>query len=1049
MNVRRLVQMLALLIAFASVPICHAQGISASIGGIVKDRSDLAIPGTEITLTNKETRVASSTLTNKSGVYRVPGLRPGGYVLHAEKHGFKYAELQNIQLTVGQELVQDIRLQVGTVDQVVSVNVEEAEVNTSNGAVTTVIGKQLIDNLPVNGRSLATLFELTPGVLQAPSSSQNPGGFIVNGQRASANNLMIDGVSGNVSLTPTFGSNVGGVGLPTSASGGTNGILPMDAIEEFRIQTSTYSAEFGRSPGAQIQVRSRGGSDRFHGTVFEYFRNQALDATDWFVKHAGKTEPALRMNDFGGTLSGPILHGRLFGLVAHETLLMHQPRFSTFDVPSMSTKQTAAPSLRPFLAVFPDGNSTSSSCPNADPSCDPAKAGADIYDNSYLNIVVDHSTSTRVDYKMNPKLSLFERVNIAPSSIDLRSVPGGGLESVDYYTSTTGMTFVASPRLVDEANVGYARTGASDQQHLIGGVGSDTTGVDASIAALRLPPNAYLTFATPIGTYNSGTSYGNTQNQWNLVNTVSMNIGRHLLKGGVDYRRSSPSIVEGSELTLSTGYKSLQNIATGVLESVNLFASAPLSSPAFKFLYNNLSVFAQDTWRITDRLTIDYGVRWEVTPPPSDGHGGPLAITGPLDNLSEVETAAPGTPLWSTTYTNIAPRFGFAYRVNRSTRFGTVVRGGFGRFYDTGTTSAVTNTLAGAYPYSASVTVSNITLGQINTNALTLQSAVLPQASLNVYDPNLKLPRTYQWSLILDQSLGSRATIGVSYIGNEGRALLIRGLHGNKVSPLATNLLLTTNGGSSKYEALQIQAKGAVFGGLSGIVGYTWSHALDDIDDEFSQTTTNAPLQFASSGFDIRHMFSVGAHWAGPPAGRRTFVDVIRSGWSMDAITKLQTASPLTVTAQTNPAFTQLYNATPRADIVPGVQAVIENPTYPGGKGLNRAAFTSPPSSPVRQGTSGRNAYRLFGLTQFDLAVSKQLFRTERLNVLLRIDGFNVLNTPNFSSVSTGLSSATFGQATNTYAGSYGSTGADNPSTNQVFANGAPRNIQASLKMTF
>ncbi len=314
--------------------------------------------------------------------------------------------------------------------------------------------------MPLNGNDLTTLFELTPGtLLNAGGSPSVGGGFSVNGQRPTANYVTVDGTSAEAYM-PTLSASVmsnTGASIATSASGGTNGILPVDAVEEYRMDTATYTAENGRTPGGQIQVRTRSGTNQFHGTLFENFRNQILDAEDWFTKYNHLKQAQLRMNEFGGTLGGPVLiphlfngRNRLFFFVANDNLVLDQPNTNTQSkVPDASLIPGAYSAFKTWLSVFPAGNG--GQVPNI-PSFD-------YFNASYPNLIRDHTTSIRLDGQLPRSIHAFFRANIAPSSAVVPSTSGEAVNGqgshVNINTYTGGLTIPLGVHAVDELTVNH------------------------------------------------------------------------------------------------------------------------------------------------------------------------------------------------------------------------------------------------------------------------------------------------------------------------------------------------------------------------------------------------------------------------------------------------------------------------------------------------------------------------------------------------------------------------------------------------------------------
>ncbi len=288
-------------------------------------------------------------------------------------------------------------------------------VNTENATVSTVVDRQFAENLPMNGRSFQTLIQLTPGVVVVPTNVVDAGQFSVNGQRAASNYWMVDGVSANVGVSSGAvpGNGFGGTLASFSALGGTNSLVSVDAMQEFRIQTSTYAPEFGRTPGAQVSIATRSGTNQFHGTLFNYLRNDVLDANDWFADNAGLVKPKERQNDFGGTFGGPIFKSRTFFFFSYEGLRLRLPQIALSTVPDLAARQSAIAAMQPYLNAFPLPNGT-----------DDAATGAAQFNASYSNAASLDAYSIRFDHKLNAAWSLFGRYNDSPSRIVGRNGAG-------------------------------------------------------------------------------------------------------------------------------------------------------------------------------------------------------------------------------------------------------------------------------------------------------------------------------------------------------------------------------------------------------------------------------------------------------------------------------------------------------------------------------------------------------------------------------------------------------------------------------------------------
>ena len=346
----------ALVIVFLA-QILSAQSPNGNINGLISDPSGGSITGADIIAVNDGTGVQYVAKTNNEGIYVLPNIPPGLYRFQVAKPGFKTIVKPDIVINVQDAISLNFTLPVGATVETVTVEGGRPLVDTESSAVSTVVDRHFAENLPMNGRSFQTLIQLTPGVVVTPSNAFDAGQFSVNGQRTDANYWMVDGVSANIGVGLTnigsAGAAVGGSVGSFSAQGGTNSLASVDALQEFRVETSTYAPEFGRAPGAQVSIVTRSGTNRFHGTAFDYLRNDIFDANDWFASHAGLKKPEERQNDFGGTVGGPIRPDRAFFFFSYEGLRLRLPQVAQSQVPDLAARQNASVALRPFLNAYP------------------------------------------------------------------------------------------------------------------------------------------------------------------------------------------------------------------------------------------------------------------------------------------------------------------------------------------------------------------------------------------------------------------------------------------------------------------------------------------------------------------------------------------------------------------------------------------------------------------------------------------------------------------------------------------------------------------------
>lgn len=1055
-----------LLLVLVFAPSSSGQSESASLSGTIVDRSGGLIPDAEVAVVNVDTNVTFETKTNGAGVYNVPFLKPGHYRILVSKPGFKQIDLSDVTLNVQDSVNRNFTLEVGGTSETIIVNADDLKVNTTDASVSTVVDRHFAENLPMNGRSFQTLIDLTPGVVLTPSSEGAEGQFSVNGQRTAANYWMVDGVSANVGIGANYngGNGVAGTIGSFSVLGGTNSLVSVDAMQEFRIQTSTYAPEFGRTPGGQISIVTRSGTNQFHGTVFDYLRNSDLDANNWFADEAGLNKPAERQNDFGGTFSGPILKDQTFFFFSYEGLRLRLPQTTFSSVPDINARQNADPATRPFLNAYP--------LPNGP---DNAATGVAQFDASYSNPAMLDAYSLRVDQKLGSKVNLFGRYNYSPSTADDRGAstlyPLSEVlaASVTTQTGTAGFTLAAAPFVVNDFRFNYSHTASSGRNYL------DDFGGAVPPAALPLP-SPYSTkngafeftiFGLSQPYLTTGSFSSNTQRQINLVDDLSVQKGTHNLKFGVDYRRLTPSF-EPSLYTQDVLFLDVPSAVTN-----NLGAAVLFSARNSTVLLQNLGIFAQDTWHINSRLTFTYGLRWDMDFAPSSTSGPALpAVTGyNLSNLSGLALAPAGTPPFTTTYGNVAPRLGLAYQAAQIPGWGLVFRGGFGMFYDLAT-SQVGDLLGTSYPFGASTFIFGPGFGGTATFPLGSADAAPPPitpaqlsssgATLAALDPHLKLPYTLEWNVALQQQLGDQQSVSLSYIGSVGRRL-IQSAYILSPNESFYQADLIGNTASSDYNAFQAQFQRRLSHGLQALASYTWSHSIDDGSNGTFGVGPNSFVPGVSansnrgpSDFDFRNTFSAGLTYAIPAPHINTPTSAILGGWSLENVIHAWSAPPVNVYYSQfeflSGAFTQV-----RPDIIPGVPLYLTGSQYPGGKALNPAAFTSPPldsdGNPIRQGNLGRNFLRGFGATQWDFAVHRDFPIRESLKLQFRVEMFNVLNHPNFAPPVGDLQSPQsinpqFGLSTQTLSDSLGGP-AGLGGFSSLYQVGGPRSVQLALKLVF
>ena len=1027
-----------LLLILCIAPCAIAQSTNATISGVVVDPSGRVIPDADIEILNAATGVHYSSKTNSDGIYSLSILPPGEYLVQISKGGFKTLIKPGIVLNVQSALALNFTLPVGATSESVTVEAGAPLINTTDASVSTVIDSKFVKNMPLNGRSFQDLISMTPGVVtqspQAASSLGYSGDFSVNGQRTESNYYTVDGVSANVGAGNSFGgaqpASSGSIAA-TSALGTTQSLISVDALQEFRVDSSTYSAEYGRTPGGQFSFLTRSGTNQLHGSAFDYLRNDFFDANDWFNDHYDTPKPALRQNDFGGTLGGKLLipgvhdgKDKSFFFGSYEGLRLTQPQAAQIQyVPDASLRSAAPTLLQPILNAFPQ----------------PTPGGID-YGNlaqfieSYSLPSQIDSGSIRIDQVITPKVSFFFRFGDTPSVSSSRYLSNVTKQHLDSQTYTVGITDQLSSSISNDFRLGYARSNSRQSTTL------DSFGGASPInLANPIGLGAYSGAAVDFEIYvpGVGLSYVNTNEtsnelrQWNLTDNANLSVGRHQFKVGVDFRRIRSPLNPVSTEAVPI-YESSASVVNNSADEL-ILAKSSNATPIF----NEFAAFAQDEWHASSRLNLSLGLRWEVNPPPTEAQGNDAyTLLGSVANPSSLTLAQRGTPLWQTSYYNFAPRLGLAWRAHERSGWETVFRAGGGVFFDTDNQFASLG-FSGLGFYASNVsfgTALPVTATQLNFST----AAVAPYTSSTAFafPRHLQLPYTLQWNTALQQALGDHQSITFSYVASNGRRLLQEQTRSiASLNPNFSSIAYLATGDTSNYQALQIQFQRSISHGVQALASYTWSHSLD-----YGSTYSALTLTRGNSDFDLRHNLQGGLSWDLPSIRSVGLLSGIANGWGLDGRIMVRTGFPITIYGNylTDPSTGQNYYSS--VNLIANVPAYLYGSQYPGGKALNPSAFTYPSGSDP--GNAPRNFLRGFGEAQINLAVRREFHVHDALRLQFRAEAFNLPNHPNFGNVDSFLGDATFGQATQMLNQSLGTVASQ-------YQQGGPRSMQFALKLIF
>lgn len=1103
---------------------CHGQGITGSLVGRAADASGLPVGGVGITALHKATGQRFRGTTGGTGEYALPGLPLGEYSVEAEKEGFKKSVRENAQVLQEQKLRVDFSLEIGAVAERVVVTAAPPLLLTETSRLETVIDRERIADMPTNGRNFMDVLLLFPGVNE---------GIEVN--FGAADNLSPTGGDSTVSVSGgRLQSNVYLLNGIVDTDGRQNlmALQPsLDTIEQVSVNRSTNSAEFGRSGAGQINVVTRSGGAQLHGSIFEYFRNDALDARGFFNNLNNSRKEVRRQNQFGGTLGGPVVipklyngRDRTFFFAAYEgsririgssgfaqvpTALERQGDFSAdkFAIYDPLTTNSADGARQPFPGNrIPTGRISAVARKALDkfyPSPNiPADRGVNNYFNSQATITSNNQFNGRIDHRFSDRdtISGIYFFNDRPQQTP-RSVLPGLLNTHNVRSQNLGLTYlrIVNPRVFNEAKFGFSRarygeiSGAAYKENIVGELGiagSDQTPVNWGAPSLAIL-GGYTGISDPNPTWRRN-------NTFQYVDNFSVTRGAHSLRMGAEVRRSQINNREdrGSRgsLTFSGVYTSSLTVTptavTTATGSGDGFADFLLGFPSRSsrsvgdslqnYLRNtSWNLYFNDDWKVTPHLTINLGVRYELTPPYVDKHDQLVnVLIGP--NFGSFAKVFPGQKnpfdgtilprsLVVTDYNNVGPRVGFAYQI----RSKTVVRAGYGIFYSSPPADITLFNLGNQVPLYMLQSVNYDTATQPRTGILApsltfanpFTGPLNGQTSFGV-EYGMRTPYTQQWNFNLQREVSRGLTVEAAYVGSlalklEQQVALDRGQQVQRpdgsiylappVSPgLWSNVsapggaLMSMGGAASNYHALQLTATQRYRNGLSFLAAYTWGKSIDNSSERGGHRSSAGTAQNwadlrndrSLSGFDIRKRFTVSYSYElpfKPPLG------ALLGGWHVSGITSLSTTTPRTARSNTALNLTGVYSSAERSNTtgisqyLPRDQRTIEH--Y-----FNTAAFTAPQPIPGSNpllyyfGTSGRNTIVGPGRVNFDVAALKDLRLAEHLALQFRAEAFNVFNVTNF-----GLDSQSV----------LDSAGRPNPSFGRVGQTWPHRKLQLSMRLSF
>jgi hypothetical protein len=1086
----------------------NAQVTGATLTGTVSDGSGAVIPNVQVQIKNEATGETRSVTVDSAGIYSVPNLLPALYDVTVSAPGFATAEQKGVRLTVGAQQLLNFKMTIGQVTQKVEVTDAPPTVQLTDSSVGGVIGQETVAQLPLNGRDWTQLATLQPGVDSVGSIQANTGSpdrarrgygvqMTVSGSRPTQNNYRIDGISVNDYTN----------GGPGSVEGSTLGV---DAVQEFSVLTSNYSAEYGRTSGGVINALTKSGTNRFHGTAYEFFRNSALDTRNYF--DPPNEIPAFRRNQFGGSLGGPIFKDRTFFFADYEGLRQNQGITSSVPVPSMAARQGILCSIP---QPGPGGCSPHqvTGAFNPDPATGVDKAvlpylslwgapnaglvgNGDVgfYQFTAPHITTENFGTGRLDHRFSTRDNIFASYQY-DSAAATQPDPANDV----LIENSTGRAYVAleETHVFSSSVINAARFGLNRSLHTSGAAkainpGSANPGLGESPGAdnpqIDVPP--YISIQAGL---NQVELLDFFENSYQGYDDLFITRGRHSLKLGFVAERVQLNAYDPAPFgDIAFGTLADPN-NNGFLTNNPIVLFAPLPSAPFLRFHFRSSIFGgyfQDDFRLRPNLTLNLGMRYEMSTVPSESNGKLSALHSPYNQTFQ-DTIVGHTVFSNPTYHNFEPRIGFAWDPFGNGK--TSVRGGFGVFDVLPLPYLLGQFATNTAPFTENGTATNLPAGSFPTQAfdiLAQQAANNLGLRIPYIEPHPKRNYVMQWNLNVQRELAPNLTAMIAYVGSRGVHMIFRAddinstqpINGNRfpylwpmpgtASPISPSIgrmdtLQWTN--DSNFNGLELQVIKRMSHGLEVQGSYTWSRAIDGGDGSIASDSfvNSIPALFfflpgyrrAPADFNITHNLTVNYLWDIPTRSSwQGPLSWAAKGWQLGGILQIKSGLPFTPLIGGDPLG--LLSSAPFAYPDRTTTGPCAAPVHPQNANgyVNVGCFSLPVATPSIaslcvpfapngvnvQGTcsnllgnGGRNEVYGPGLIDFDFSVVKDTRIAEGLSLQFRAEMFNVFNRSNFNPPL--VNSALFGQ-----------DGSPNPAAGTLDSTStSSRQIQFALKLIF
>jgi outer membrane receptor protein involved in Fe transport len=966
-SILRLLSLAVVLLLLAAPANSLAQIDRAEVNGTVADASGAVVPGASIQIVQTATGETRNTLSSDRGTFVLSSLPIGRFTITVDKVGFSQLRIADIDLNAGVTRTINAQMKVASSAQTVDVEADRiaGELDKNDATFGGTIQSVQVARLPLNGRNIATLELLAPGAIDSGSGQQASIRFA--GQGIDDNNYRFDGVDAAGGIRQAIKS---GLRLQFST----------EAIAEFKVAAGGYTADTGGSAGGQVSLISKSGTNSFHGSIFEYLRNNYFDALSPIKS---TYHPNFHLNQFGGNLGGPVLRERTFFFVNYEGF-----RQTLGGIPSVGTVPSAAfraqviaaqPALAPWLNAYPTGSTPSATDPNAA-----------LYTAVVPSPNQENSGVIRIDHRIGAKDSMYGRYNVDDGVSTSALNPAGQAITVNSRVQNFVLEeeHIFSPTLLNEAELGFNRNTYIQNQN---------TG---------LPYNISITGFTGLSeTYNKA----QVPTTFSVNDTVTLTRGQHTIKAGVDIRRVYINEANSTDGTLS--YTSEPKLVAGQLNSIQV--TAPLNDRGLR--KTQYAGYAQDQWKVTPDLTFNYGLRYNYFSPFVEGHNN----EDPFDIASCNGYCGIGSEFYFRNYLDFDPRVSVAYSPS-SLGGNTVFRAGFGIYHgeiqlgdedspvvNTEPSTTLTSSATTIYTYPAALSLIPIT-----------GLATTPRSLAR----NHPYSYTTQWTASVQQALGSGTTLTATYLGVKGTHLFRRS-YTNLINPVTglrpypqypSQIDTKFDAGMSIFHALQFNLVRRFHNGFFISGNYMFSHALDDNsvgagEANSPQNIANPAADYANSQYDVRHTANASVVYELPfGIGRRymnqsRILDLFAGGWSIDSLLIARGGLPVDISlSRSSSALPDGNNASQHPNYVSG-QSVY------GGRGirtwLNPNAFSVPANGVF--GNLHRDAAVGPTLWQDDAAVEKSFRITERNAVIFRAEAFNVFNRAQYGQPNSSLSTTT------------------------------------------